>query len=222
MAPFTVWEGPMEATGADIAARPGHTLHADAVAADFVTLWLQDPTRIAVACMTLKFRVTPEQLSALVTSSSSKTRMAGALTTDLVAGRPVRVLGVAVAALTAVAAGHVPGVRRAAVTVLTDHVGSAETLTATAVAVTVGGGLTAGFTAAQRITDTLPAVLNQGVAVVTQLAVLARGTLAMVETAQTLAGSDVTGLRVQHVNVVIALAWETLATCLLRVSIVTR
>lgn len=63
--------------------------------------------------------------------------------------------GIAVAALTAVAAGHVPGVRRAAVTVLTDHVGSAVTLTTAAVAVAVGGGLTAGFTAAQLITDTL-------------------------------------------------------------------
>lgn len=33
--------------------------------------------------MTLDFRVSPEQLSALVTSSSSKARMAGALTADL-------------------------------------------------------------------------------------------------------------------------------------------
>lgn len=67
-----------------------------------------------------------------------------------------------------------------------------------------------------------PAVLNQGIAIVTQLAVLAGGTLAVVETAQTLAGSDVTGLRVQHINVVVAPAWETLATWLLGVSIVTR
>lgn len=45
--------------------------------------------------------------------------------------------GVAVAGLTAAATRHVPGVGRAAVAVLTDHIGQAVTLTAAAVAVTV-------------------------------------------------------------------------------------
>lgn len=63
--------------------------------------------------------------------------------------------GVAVAGLTAAAARHVPGVGRAAVAVLTDHVGEAVTLTAAAVAVTVTGGRTAGGIAAQLVTNTL-------------------------------------------------------------------
>lgn len=64
-------------------------------------------------------------------------------------------LRVAVAALTAGTAGHVPGVGRTAVTVLTNHVGSAMALAAAAVAVAVGGGLAAGLVAAQLIADTL-------------------------------------------------------------------
>ncbi len=55
----------------------------------------------------------------------------------LIAGWPVRVFGVAVAGLTAVAARHVPGVGCTAVTLLTDHILEAVTLTAAAVAVTV-------------------------------------------------------------------------------------
>lgn len=66
------------------------------------------------------------------------------------------------------------------------------------------------------------AILDQGVAVVTQLAVLAGGAFTVVQTSQALSGSGVTGLRVQHVDVVVALAWETLAPCLVGVSIVTR
>lgn len=73
----------------------------------------------------------------------------------LIAGRPVRMFGVAVAGLTAMAARHVPGVRRAAVAVLTDHVRKAVTLSAAAVAVTVARCRTAGGIAAQLVTNTL-------------------------------------------------------------------
>ena len=62
---------------------------------------------------------------------------------------------VAGAALAAEAARHVPGVGRAAVAVLTDHVGQAVTLPAAPVAVTVAGGRTAGRLAAQLVAHTL-------------------------------------------------------------------
>lgn len=63
--------------------------------------------------------------------------------------------GVAVAALTAGAAGHVPGIGGAAVAVLTDNVGQAVTLTAAAIAVAVAGGRTAGLVGSQCVTNTL-------------------------------------------------------------------
>lgn len=47
---MAVWESPVEAAGAGVAARPGHALHADAVAAQFVALRLQGAARVAVAC----------------------------------------------------------------------------------------------------------------------------------------------------------------------------
>ena len=65
-------------------------------------------------------------------------------------------------------------------------------------------------------------VLQQGVAVVTQLAALAVSALAVVKAAQTLAGLGVAGLWVQHVDVVVALTGLTLPSHLPRVSIVTR
>lgn len=73
----------------------------------------------------------------------------------LIAGCPIRVFGVTVAGLTATATCHVPGVGRTAVTVLTDHVREAVTLTAAAVTVTVARWWTAGGIAAQLITNTL-------------------------------------------------------------------
>lgn len=57
--------------------------------------------------------------------------------THLIAGRPVRMVGVAVTRLAAVAARHVPGVGRALIAVLTNHVWQAVTLAAAAVTVTV-------------------------------------------------------------------------------------
>lgn len=174
----------------------------------------------------------------------------------LVAGRSVRVFGVTVTGLTAGAARHVPGVGSATVTVLTDHIWEAATLTAAAVAVTVAGWWTAGGLAAQMVTDALwgrgpdavasihnawlvfiylsvfstglpssiltPAVLQHGVSIVTHFAALAGGPLAVIQAAQTLAGSGVAGLRVQHVNVVVALTGKTLSAHLARVSVVTR
>lgn len=74
--------------------------------------------------------------------------------TDLVAGRPVRVLGVAVAALTPEAACHIPGVGCTAVAILTGHVGQAGTLTAAAVAVTISRRGAAGRAGAQLVTHT--------------------------------------------------------------------
>lgn len=67
-----------------------------------------------------------------------------------------------------------------------------------------------------------PAVLQHGVSIVTHFAALAGGPLAVVQAAQTLAVSGVAGLRVQHVNVVVALTGTTLSAHLARVSIVTR
>lgn len=73
----------------------------------------------------------------------------------LIARRPVRVLGVTVAGLTPLSARHVPGVGRALVAVLTNHIGQAVTLAAAAVAVTVAGRWTAGGLAAQTVADAL-------------------------------------------------------------------
>lgn len=67
-----------------------------------------------------------------------------------------------------------------------------------------------------------PAVLQRGVAVVAQLAALAGVALAVIQAAQTLAGLGVAGLRVQHVDVVVALTRLTLSACFPGVSIVTR
>lgn len=66
------------------------------------------------------------------------------------------------------------------------------------------------------------AVLQQGIAIVTQLTPLAGSTFRVVQTAQTLAGSGVTGLWVQHINIIVALTGLTLPTGLTWVSIVTR
>lgn len=67
-----------------------------------------------------------------------------------------------------------------------------------------------------------PAVLQQGVAIVTVFAALAGVSLAVVKAAQTLAGSAVAGLQVQHVDVAVALTGLTLPPHVSRVSIVTR
>lgn len=130
--------------------------------------------------------------------------------------------GVTATVLAATAAGHVPGVQRAAVAVLTGDVGQTEALTAAAMAVTVTGRRTAGGIAPHLVTDALAAVLLQGVAIVTQLAVLAGGALAVVQAEQALASSAVTGPRVQHVDVVVALTRLTMASHLVWVSVVTR
>ncbi len=66
-----------------------------------------------------------------------------------------------------------------------------------------------------------PAVLEHSVAIVTQPTALAGGALAVIQAAQTLAGSGITRLRVQHVNVVVALTRLTLPARLPWVSIVT-
>lgn len=78
------------------------------------------------------------------------------------------------------------------------------------------------FSTGLRSSILTPAVLQHGVSIVTHFAALAGGPLAVVQAAETLAGSGVTGLRVQHVNVVVALTGTTLSAHLARVSIVTR
>lgn len=66
------------------------------------------------------------------------------------------------------------------------------------------------------------AVLGQSVAIVTQLTVGTGRAFGVVQAPEALAGSGVTRLWVQAVNVAVALAWQALATGLLRVAIVTR
>lgn len=67
-----------------------------------------------------------------------------------------------------------------------------------------------------------PAVLQQRVTIVTEPAVLAGRAIAVVQAAHTLAGSGITRLRVQHVDVPVALTRLAPPTCLARVSVVTR
>lgn len=66
------------------------------------------------------------------------------------------------------------------------------------------------------------AALRQGVAVVTQPATLAAGPVGVVETPEAVACGSVARARVQHVDVVVALAWLALAARLLGVPIETR
>lgn len=73
----------------------------------------------------------------------------------------------------------------------------------------------------QMVSVLTPAVLQQCVAIVTQLTVLACRALAVVQTSQTLAGLTVAGLGVQHVDVVVALAGNTLPPHFIWVSMVT-
>lgn len=67
-----------------------------------------------------------------------------------------------------------------------------------------------------------PAVLQRGVAIVTQFAALAGGTFAVVQAEQTLAAAGVAGVWVQHVDVVVTLAGLTPPARLCGVSVVTR
>ena len=67
-----------------------------------------------------------------------------------------------------------------------------------------------------------PAALRQGVAVVTQPAAVAGGPVGVVQTLEAVARGGVARARVQHVDVVVALAGLALAACLLGVAIETR
>lgn len=61
----------------------------------------------------------------------------------------------------------------------------------------------------------------EGISIVTQLAAVAASTLGVVETFETFTRPGITGLLVQHVNVVVALAWLALPAVLMGISIVT-
>lgn len=66
------------------------------------------------------------------------------------------------------------------------------------------------------------AALGEGVAIVAQLTAAAALALCVVQALDTGTSAGITRARVHHVNVVVALAWETLATPLVRIAIVTR
>lgn len=61
----------------------------------------------------------------------------------------------------------------------------------------------------------------EGISIVTQLAAVTALTLGVIETFETFTRSGITGLLIQHVNVVVALAWLALPAVLMGISIVT-
>lgn len=131
--------------------------------------------------MTFDLWLSPEQLSTLTACSSSEAGVTGALPTDLrtekhgdsethidlssverlglfshlIARSLVRVFGVAAASPAAAAPRQVPGVGCAAVAVLANDVGEAETLSTAAVTVTVARCGAAGCVRAKLVADTL-------------------------------------------------------------------
>lgn len=222
VAALAVWELARVASSARVTVRPGNTFHANTVTCDLVALLLRDASWVTITCVALDLRVSPEQLSTLSAGSAAKPRFTRALAHNLIAGRAEGMVEVAVTGLTAFPAGHVPSVWCTLIAVQTHHV--RKTLTLTAVQVTVAVTLRGArlLSSAHMITHTLSAALCQCIAVITELAAVASLALGVVQAFETSARSGITGLRVRHVDVVVALTGPAFSAHLVWVSVITR
>lgn len=222
VAGFTGGEFALVASGALVTPWAGHALHTGALTCRTMALLAGDSPRVTITSMTLDLWIPPEKLSALPTRLATKTGFTQTLSCDLIAGGAGGVDGVAVAGLAARPAVDVPRIGGAAVAVLTHHVGLAGALTAALITLTLIRGRTGPRRRAHRVTHALPAALCCSVAVVTLFAVLTPVALSVVQAFETGARPSVTGARVVHVDVVVALAGQAAPTGHQRVPEITR
>lgn len=209
MARLAVRELPREPAGTLVTANTRHTLAAGAVATGPVALRGLNPSVITVTCSALSIRVSPVVLLAVCAGAPSKARPTLALAGELITLGADRVVGVTAAGCTPLPTGQVPEVGTAAITALALHIWQTLALPSGSVTDTLILGGTLAAVSAQEVTDAFSAAPPGGVSVEAQLAELTVSSLCVELAFQAQPSPTVTGTRVGHVNVVVALARQT-------------